>query len=48
MTMQVYRGLLDDMSTSNLAFVGDSRRQHTVVMTMLAAREGRPLLPRMC
>lgn len=43
MTMQVYRGLLDDMSTSNLAFVGDSAGgSMAVVMTMLAAREGLP------
>ena len=43
MTMQVYRGLLNDMPASDVAFVGDSAGGNmAVVMTMLAADEGLP------
>jgi acetyl esterase/lipase len=43
MTMQVYRGLLNDVPASDIVFVGDSAGGNmAVVMTMLAAEEGLP------
>jgi acetyl esterase/lipase len=43
MTMQLYRGLVNDMPASDIVFVGDSAGGNmAVVMTMLAAEEGLP------